>query len=210
LLLGGGPYLRSMIDTADGAVPSSAGDPRHTELRTALAGFETLRATMVLSDQQRAIMAEEIKKSGGRAPTALGTIRGAAHGARLVDKQATLLAIVRTDGNSKRSPSRARSRVETTRSGVTAQTACVAPRPRESRWRVTCATLGSASASSRSSTSSSGARVAGCVAWRARAGSAAFRAPAAPPRHRRQPGRGAGAICAALSGSTLSTRRRLR
>jgi hypothetical protein len=100
LLLGGGPYLRSMIDTADGAVPSSAADPRHTELRTALAGFETLRATMVLSDQQRAMMAQEIAKTGGRAPTALGTIRGAALGARLVDKQASLLAIVRTDGSS--------------------------------------------------------------------------------------------------------------
>lgn len=100
LLLGGGPYLRSMIDAADGAVPSSATDARHTELRAALAGFETLRVTMALSDQQRAMMAEEIKKSGGRAPTALGTIRGAAIGARLVDKQASLLAIVRTDGNS--------------------------------------------------------------------------------------------------------------
>jgi hypothetical protein len=100
LLLGGGPYLRSMIDAADGAVPSSAADARHTELRTALAGFETLRGTMVLSNQQRAMMAEEIKKTGGRAPTALGSIRGAALGARLVDKQASLLAIVRTDGAS--------------------------------------------------------------------------------------------------------------
>ncbi len=100
LLLGGGGYLRNMIDAADGNVPSARGDTRHTEQLALLAGFETVRASLVLSDTQRATIADEVAKSGGKAPPALVGIRAAALGVRLSGDRASLVAVVRTDGTS--------------------------------------------------------------------------------------------------------------
>ncbi|MFO0547661.1 MAG: hypothetical protein U0271_04685 [Polyangiaceae bacterium] len=97
LLFGGGAYLRAMIDTADGALPSLATDSTHAELSAELAGFETARATLVLSPKQRQTVADEIARAAGRAPAALGAIASAALGVRLVDDHASLLLVAHAD-----------------------------------------------------------------------------------------------------------------
>jgi hypothetical protein len=97
LILGGGAYLRSMIDTADGRLPSAKADPLHAELGVALAEFATVRVTLVLSSRQRATIGEEIGASAGRAPRALAAVKAAGVGLRLAGDRAQLLAVVRCD-----------------------------------------------------------------------------------------------------------------
>lgn len=97
LLFGGGGFLRTMIDTADGGMPSAAADARHTALREALAGYETVRASLVLTPKQRKTVAEEIAVAGGRAPPAIGAVSSAGLGLRLVGENASLLVVLTTD-----------------------------------------------------------------------------------------------------------------
>jgi len=97
LLLGGGTYLRTMIDTADGALPSAKSDAVHAELDAALSEYATVRVTFALSPTQRATINEEIGASGGRAPKALASVKAAAVGLRLVGDKAEMLAILRCD-----------------------------------------------------------------------------------------------------------------
>ncbi len=97
LLLGGGAFLRSMIDAADGNLPSARSDPLHADLGAALADFGTVRVTLVLSPRQRATIGEEIGASGGRAPRALASVKAAGVGLRLAGDRAQLLAVVRCD-----------------------------------------------------------------------------------------------------------------
>lgn len=97
LLFGGGGFLRTMIDTADGGMPSAAADARHTALREALGGYETVRASLVLTPKQRKTVAEEIAVAGGRAPPAIGAVSSAGLGLRLVGENASLLVVLTTD-----------------------------------------------------------------------------------------------------------------
>jgi hypothetical protein len=76
LLLGGGPYLRAMIDAADNRVPRVRASPAHADLAAAL-GEGAARVTMVLTPGQRRDLAEELAESGAAgapsgAITALG------------------------------------------------------------------------------------------------------------------------------------------
>lgn len=97
LLWGGGQYLKTMVSTADGTQPGLESDSFHTRMRTELQGYETAQATILLSDSQRANVADEITKAQGRAPVALAFVSGAALGVRLVGDSASLLLIVVAD-----------------------------------------------------------------------------------------------------------------
>lgn len=98
LLWGGGPYVRTMIDAADGAAPTLRGGSLHEKLRAELTGYETIQISYVFSDAQRAIVADEITQAQGRAPAVLAHVVGAGLGVRLVgDKTALLLVLVADD-----------------------------------------------------------------------------------------------------------------
>ncbi len=73
-LLGAGSYLRSMVDAADGRVPSIAVDGAHARLATALSGAPVATATLVLGPRQRATIAEELVRAGSGAPPAIGKV----------------------------------------------------------------------------------------------------------------------------------------
>lgn len=102
LLWGGGQYLRTMVSTADGTQPGLPADSFHSRMRAELSGYETAQATILLSDSQRANVADEITKAqgskeGGRPPVALAYVSGAALGVRLVGDAASLLLVVVAD-----------------------------------------------------------------------------------------------------------------
>jgi len=63
VLLGAGSYLRSMIDAADGRVPSVRADAAHERLRRE-AGEGALRVTVVLTAEQRRTLSEELSRGG--------------------------------------------------------------------------------------------------------------------------------------------------
>lgn len=63
LLIGGGPYLRAMIDAADGRAPRIRASPEHAALAAAV-GEGAARVTMVLTPGQRRDLAEELAGSG--------------------------------------------------------------------------------------------------------------------------------------------------
>jgi hypothetical protein len=69
LLLGGGAYLRAMIDTADGRGPSVRSSAAHGQLGGAV-GEGAVRATVVLTPEQRRTLVEELRATGGDAAAA--------------------------------------------------------------------------------------------------------------------------------------------
>ena len=74
VLLGAGTYLRAMIDTADGHVPSIQGDPAHARLAGEV-GAGSVRVTVVLTPEQRRTLAEELAASGAQGSPA-GAVTG--------------------------------------------------------------------------------------------------------------------------------------
>jgi hypothetical protein len=74
VLLGAGPYLRAMIDTADGHVPSIGGDAAHARLGRDV-GEGSVRVTVVLTPEQRRTLAEELAASGAQGSPA-GAVTG--------------------------------------------------------------------------------------------------------------------------------------
>lgn len=81
LLLGAGTYLRAMIDAADGRTPSVRSSRAHAALGREVAGA-SIRATVVLSPEQRRTLAEELE-SGGAADSPARSITGGALGASI-------------------------------------------------------------------------------------------------------------------------------
>ena len=81
LLLGGGAYLRSMIDAADGRSPTIRSSVAHTLLGREV-GDGSIRVTVVLTPDQRRALSEELE-SGGGAGSPAGSIRAAALGVKL-------------------------------------------------------------------------------------------------------------------------------
>jgi hypothetical protein len=94
LLVGAGNYLRSMVDTADGALPTVRTDSAHVALRAAIADAPLARVSIVLSPRQRATIADEVGRSGGRAPAALTGVLAAALGGKITPETVQLHAVV--------------------------------------------------------------------------------------------------------------------
>src|SRR6185503_16245563 len=63
LLLGGGIYLRAMIDAADGHTPTIRSSVAHTGLAREV-GAASIRLTVVLTRDQRQALAEELASDG--------------------------------------------------------------------------------------------------------------------------------------------------
>ncbi len=77
VLLGAGTYLRSMIDAAEGRIGAVRGSPAHALLSREV-GEGALRATVVLTAEQRETLAIELRGAGAAAsPTASITSAGA-------------------------------------------------------------------------------------------------------------------------------------
>jgi hypothetical protein len=94
LLVGAGSYLRTMVDTADGALPTVRTDSAHTALRAAIEDAPLARVTIVLSPRQRATIADEVARSGGKAPAALEAVLAAALGAKITSETLQAHAVV--------------------------------------------------------------------------------------------------------------------
>lgn len=73
VLLGAGNYLRAMIDAADGHIPSARSDAAHTRLATDI-GRGALRVTVVFSEEQRRLLAEELSRSDAKSSPAASVV----------------------------------------------------------------------------------------------------------------------------------------
>ncbi|WP_437957644.1 hypothetical protein WME76_41070 [Sorangium sp. So ce119] len=81
ILLGGGAYLRAMVDAADGRVPAVGPSGAHDDIARAV-GEGAARVTVVLTPEQRAELGRDLALSGaGRSPAA--SIRAAGVGVAL-------------------------------------------------------------------------------------------------------------------------------
>lgn len=94
LLVGAGNYLRTMVDTADGALPTVRTDSAHAALRAAIADVPLARVSIVLSPRQRATIADEVRRTGGRAPSALTSVLAAALGAKITPEIVQIHGVV--------------------------------------------------------------------------------------------------------------------
>jgi hypothetical protein len=81
LLLGGGAYLRAMIDTADGRAPSIRRSVAHSLLGKAI-GEGAVRVTVVLTPEQRQALVDELE-SGGAAGSPAASVSAGALGVQL-------------------------------------------------------------------------------------------------------------------------------
>jgi hypothetical protein len=97
VLLGGGAYLRTLVDTADGRLPRMERGGAHAELRSALASELTAAATIVLTPAQREVIREELAESSSAIPRTLGRVRAAAIGLRLEGETLHTMATVAAD-----------------------------------------------------------------------------------------------------------------
>ncbi len=80
ILLGAGPYLRAMIDAADGRIPTIRSSVAHTRLAELVEG-SAIRATIVLTPKQREDLAQNLADGGG--PRSAAAIVAGAVGAKL-------------------------------------------------------------------------------------------------------------------------------
>ncbi|MFO0587037.1 MAG: hypothetical protein U0441_05855 [Polyangiaceae bacterium] len=80
ILLGAGPYLRAMIDAADGRIPTIRTSVAHARLSELVEG-SALRATIVLTPKQREDLAQNLAEGGG--PKSAASILAAAVGVKL-------------------------------------------------------------------------------------------------------------------------------
>ena len=80
ILLGAGPYLRAMIDAADGRIATIRTSVAHARLADMVEG-SAVRATVVLTPKQREDLARDLAEGGG--PRAAGAILAVAVGAKL-------------------------------------------------------------------------------------------------------------------------------
>lgn len=80
ILFGAGPYLRAMIDAADGRIPTIRTSVAHARLADMVEG-SALRATVVLTPKQREDLARDLAEGGG--PRSAASILAGAVGAKL-------------------------------------------------------------------------------------------------------------------------------
>ncbi len=80
ILLGAGPYLRAMIDAADGRIPTIRSSVAHSRLAELVEG-SAVRATIVLTPKQREDLAQNLADGGG--PRSAAAIVAGAVGAKL-------------------------------------------------------------------------------------------------------------------------------
>lgn len=97
LLLGGGAYLRTLVDTAEGKLPRIEQGGAHAELRAELDPGLTAAATIVLTPAQREVIREELAASTSAVPRTLGQVRAAALGLRLEGETLHAMATVAAD-----------------------------------------------------------------------------------------------------------------
>lgn len=76
LLLGGGAYLRAMIDAADGRTPTIRASVAHTQLAQEV-GDASVRITVVLTPDQRQALSEELANGGEAGSPAAAIVAGA-------------------------------------------------------------------------------------------------------------------------------------
>jgi hypothetical protein len=76
LLLGGGAYLRAMIDAADGRTPTIRSSVAHSRLAEQV-GDASMRVTVVLTPDQRKALAEELANGGEAGSPAAAIVAGA-------------------------------------------------------------------------------------------------------------------------------------
>ncbi|MEJ7728729.1 MAG: hypothetical protein WKG00_05895 [Polyangiaceae bacterium] len=81
LLLGAGAYLRAMIDAADGRTPNIRSSVAHMQL-AGVVGEGAIRASIVLTPEQRRTIATELRTAGGDRG-AVGGLEAAAFSMRL-------------------------------------------------------------------------------------------------------------------------------
>jgi hypothetical protein len=106
ILVGAGPSLRSMIDAAEGTIPRLDASAEHRALRALVEPQTSLRATLVLSREQRDELASAA--SSAELPRGLAEVRGVSFGLRLEDARAdAVIVAVTTDAASARSLSEA-------------------------------------------------------------------------------------------------------
>jgi hypothetical protein len=96
LLLGGGAYLRAMIDAADSRTPSIRSSVAHGRLAEE-AGDASVRVTVVLTPDQRKALAEELT-NGGEAGSPAASIAAGALGAKL-GASVDLHGVIACDGD---------------------------------------------------------------------------------------------------------------
>ncbi len=94
LLIGSGELLRSMVDTADGALPSVKTSSAHAALREAIADGSLAELSIVLSPKQRSAIADEVDHSAGKAPAALKAVVAAALGVKVTSETVQIRAVV--------------------------------------------------------------------------------------------------------------------
>jgi hypothetical protein len=94
LLIGSGDFMRAMIDTADGALPTVKTNAAHAALREAVADGSAAELSIVLSPAQRATIAEEVDSSGGKAPAGLKGVLAAALGAKVTSETVQLHGVI--------------------------------------------------------------------------------------------------------------------
>lgn len=97
LLLGGGAFLRTLVDTAEGRLPRMGEGAAHTELRALLGSELTAVATLVLTPAQRELIREELAETTSAIPRTLGRVRAAAVGLRLEGEKLHATATVVSD-----------------------------------------------------------------------------------------------------------------
>ena len=80
ILLGAGPYLRAMIDAADGRIPTIRESVAHARLSELVNG-SAVRATIVLTPKQREDLAQSLAEGGG--PRSAASILAGAAGVEI-------------------------------------------------------------------------------------------------------------------------------
>lgn len=98
LLIGSGDAMRSLVDASDGQVASIRSDQAHAALRNAVGDDALARLTSVLSGEQRATIADEVDRSGGRAPAVLKAVVAAGLGLKVTSETVQLHAVALLQG----------------------------------------------------------------------------------------------------------------
>lgn len=94
LLLGGGAYLRAMVDAVEGRVPTAKSSLAHAALGKELGDAASVRVTFVLTPEQRRTLLEELGSSSVANPASSVVAAGA--GAR-IGSDVALHAVVATN-----------------------------------------------------------------------------------------------------------------
>jgi hypothetical protein len=98
ILIGDGKLLRSLVDTADGAIPSLETEGVHKDTRSLLEGMELFRVSAVLSDAQRKTIMEESGEASETVRRALESVKAGGAGIRVEGEMVEFHAVVITGG----------------------------------------------------------------------------------------------------------------